>query len=49
MVATVFMHFWTVLERKSEVRLISEFWYLTLWQIQKLSNLGKTFSVSGMI
>ena len=46
MVATVFMLFWTVSERKSEVRLISEiseFSYLALGQIQKLRNLGKIF------
>ena len=46
MVVTVFMHFWTVLEQKSKVRLISEiseFSYLALGQIRKLGNLGKIF------
>ena len=49
MVVTVFMLFWTVLERKSKVRLISEiseiseFSYLALGQIRKLGNLGKIF------
>ena len=52
MVVTVFMVFWTVLEQKSKVRLISEiseFSYLALGQIRKLGNLGKIFSASGMI
>ena len=43
MVVTVFMLFWTVLEQKSKVRLISEiseFSYLALGQIRKLGNLG---------
>ena len=46
MVVTVFMHFKTVLEQKSKVRLISEiseFSYLALGQIRKLGNLGKIF------
>ena len=46
MVVTVSMVFWTVLEQKSEVRLISEiseFSYLALGQIRKLGNLGKIF------
>ena len=46
MVVTVSMVFWTVLEKKSKVRLIfeiSEFSYLTLGQIRKLGNLGKIF------
>ena len=46
MVVTVFMLFWTVLEQKSKVRLISEiseFSYLALGQIRKLGNLGKIF------
>ena len=43
MVVTVFMLFWTILEQKSKVRLISEiseFSYLALGQIRKLGNLG---------
>ena len=43
MVVIVFMVFWTVLEQKSKVRLISEiseFSYLALGQIRKL---GKIF------
>ena len=46
MVVTVSMVFWTVLEQKSKVRLISEiskFSYLALGQIRKLGNLGKIF------
>ena len=46
MVVTIFMLFWTVLEQKSKVRLISgisEFSYLGLGQIRKLGNLGKIF------
>ena len=46
MVVTVFMLFWTVLEEKSKVRLISEiseFSYLALGQIRKHGNLGKIF------
>ena len=46
MVITVSMVFWTVLEQKSKVRLISEiseFSYLALGQIRKLGNLGKIF------
>ena len=44
MVVTVFMLFWTVLEQKSKVWLISEiseFSYLALGQIRKHGNLGK--------
>ena len=46
MVVTVSMVFWTVLEQKSKVRLISEiseiseFSFLALRQIRKLGNLG---------
>ena len=43
MVVTVSMVFWTVLEQKSKVALISEiseFSYLALGQIRKLGNLG---------
>ena len=46
MAVTVSMVFWTVLEQKSKVRLISEisvFSYLALGQIRKLSNLGEIF------
>ena len=49
MAVTVFMLFWTVLEQKSKVRLISViseisvFSYLALGQIRKLGNLGKIF------
>ena len=46
MVVTVSMVFWTVLEQKSKVRLISEiseFSYLALGQIRKLGNQGKIF------
>ena len=46
MVITVSMVFWTVLEQKSKVRLISEiseYSYLAIGQIQKLGNLGKIF------
>ena len=46
MVVTASMVFWTVLEKKSKVRLISEiseFSYLALGQIRKLANLGKIF------
>ena len=46
MVATVFMLFLTVSEKKSKARLISEvseFSYLALGQIRKLGNLGKIF------
>ena len=46
MVVTVSMHFQTVSELKSRVRLISEiseFSYLALGQIRKLGNLGKIF------
>ena len=46
MVATVFMLFLTVSEKKSKVRLlseISEFSYSALGQIRKLGNLGKIF------
>ena len=46
MLVTVFMLFWTVLEQKSKVRLISEiseFSYSALGQIRKLGNLGKIF------
>ena len=43
MVATVFMHFLTDSEKKSKVRLISEFSYSALGQIRKLGNLGKIF------
>ena len=43
MVVTVSMVFWTVLEQKSKVRLISEFSNLALGQIRKLGNLGKIF------
>ena len=46
MVVTVSMVFWTVLEQKSKVGLISEiseFSYLALGQIRKLGNLGKIF------
>ena len=46
MVVTVSMVFWTVLEQKSKVRLISEFSYLALGQIRKLGNLGKIFPSS---
>ena len=52
MVVTVSMVFWTVLEQKSKVRLISEicvFSFLALGQIRKLGNLGKIFSASAMI
>ena len=52
MVVTVSMVFWTVLEQKSKVRLISEiseYSYLALGQIRILGNLAKFFSVSGMI
>ena len=52
MVVTVSMVFYTVLEQKSKVRLISEisvFSFLALGQIRKLGNLGKIFSASGMI
>ena len=52
MVVTVSMVFWTVLEQKSKVSLISEiseFSYLALGQIRKLGNLEKIFSVPGMI
>ena len=44
--ATVFMFFLTVSEKKSKVRLISkisEFSFLALGQIRKLGNLGKIF------
>ena len=44
MVVTVFMLFWTVLEQKAKVKLISEiseFSYLALGQIRKHRNLGK--------
>ena len=41
MVVTVFMLFWTVLEQKSKVRLISEFSHLALGQIRKHGNLRK--------
>ena len=47
MVVTIFMLFWTALELKSKVRLISEipdFSYLALGEIRKLGNLGKIFS-----
>ena len=46
MVATVFMLFLTVSEKKGKVRLISEiseFSYLALGQIRKLGNLGNIF------
>ena len=43
MVVTIFILFWTALEEKSKVRLISEFSYLALGQIRKLGNLGKIF------
>ena len=46
MVVAVSVVFWTVLEQKSKVRLISEiseFSYLALGQIRKLGNLGKIF------
>ena len=46
MVATVFMLFLTVSDKKSKVRLISdisEFSYLALGQIRKLGNLEKIF------
>ena len=46
MVVTVSMHFQTVSEIKSRVRLISEiseFSYLALGQIRKLGNLGNIF------
>ena len=46
MVVTVSIVFWTVLEQKSKVRLISEiseFSYLALGQIRKVGNLGKFF------
>ena len=46
MAATVIMLFYTALEQKSKVRLISEiseFSYLALGQIRKLGNLGKIF------
>ena len=46
MVVTVSMHFYTVLEQTSKVRLISqisEFSYLALGQFRKLGNLGKIF------
>ena len=46
MVATVFMLFLTVSEKKSKVRLISEiseFSYLALGPIRKLGNLGNIF------
>ena len=52
MVATVFMLFLTVSEKKSKARLISEiseFSFLALGQNRKLGNLGKIFSASGMI
>ena len=52
MVATVFMLFLTVSEKKSKARLISEiseFSFLALGQIWNLGNLGKSFSSSGMI
>ena len=48
MVVTVSMVFWTVLEQKSKVRLISEiseFSYLALGQMQKFGNLGKIFQL----
>ena len=47
MVVTVSMVFWTVLEQKSKVRLISEiseFSYLALGQIRKLGQSRKNFS-----
>ena len=46
MVVTVFIHFQTVLEQKSKVRLISEiseFSYLALGQIRKLGNIFLSF------
>ena len=46
MVATVYMLFLTVSEKKSKARLISEnseFSFLALGQIRKLGNLGKIF------
>ena len=43
MMATVFMLFLTVSEKKSKARLISEFSFLALGQIRKLGNLGKIF------
>ena len=43
MMATVFMLFLTVSEKKSKARLISEFSFLALGQIRKLANLGKIF------
>ena len=46
MVVTVFMLFWTVLEQKSKVRLISEiseFSYLALGKVRQHGNLGKIF------
>ena len=46
MVATVFMLFLTVSEKKSKAKLISEiseFSFLALGQIRKLGNLGKIF------
>ena len=46
MVVTVFMVFWTVLEQKSKVRLISEISelsYLALGKIRQHGNPGKIF------
>ena len=43
MIVTVSMVFWTVLEQKSKVRLISEFSYLALGQIRKLGKIFLTF------
>ena len=46
MIVTVSMVFWTVLEKKSKARLISEiseFSFLALGQIRKHGNLGKIF------
>ena len=52
MVVVVINLLLTVLEQKSKVRLISEvseFSYLALGEIRKLGNLGKIFSVSGIL
>ena len=52
MVVTVSMVFWTVLEQKSKVRLISEiseFSYLALGKFENSEISEKFFSVSGMI
>ena len=49
MVATVFMLFLTVSEKKSKARLISEISEFSFLALGKIRKLGKIFSVSGMI